>query len=193
MRRTTVAAIITAGLLLTTTACTGDEITSTPSKTGAAEAPTKQADAEPEAEPTKATVAKAGDTITLKGTEDDLKVDAVLKKWDANAKPGDEYTEPSAGKRFVAAQFQLTNTGTAPYTDSPANGAQVADADGQRFSSTFAEVANGPAMTSDANVPPGEKVLGWIVFEVPKASKIVTVQLALDSGFANQTGQWKVS
>ncbi|MGW1201611.1 hypothetical protein [Streptomyces cyaneofuscatus] len=53
--------------------------------------------------------------------------------------------------------------------DSPAIGAQVADADGQRFSSTFAEVANGPAMTSDANVPPGEKVLGWIVFEVTKA------------------------
>ncbi|MET9096222.1 DUF4352 domain-containing protein [Streptomyces cyaneofuscatus] len=191
MRRTTVAAIITAGLLLTATACTGDEITSTPSKTGAAEAPAEKA--EPEAEPAKATVAKTGDTITLKGTEDGLKVDAVLKKWDDNAQPGDEYTEASAGKRFVAAQFELTNTGTAPYADSPANGAQAADADGQRFSSTIAEVANGPAMTSDANVPPGEKVLGWIVFEVPKASEIVTVQLALDSGFANQTGQWKVS
>ncbi|MEU3836482.1 DUF4352 domain-containing protein [Streptomyces microflavus] len=193
MRRTTIAALITAGLLLTATACTGDEITSTPSKTGAAEAPAEQVEAEPEAEPTKAAAAKIGDTIALKGTDDGLKVDAVLKKWDANAKPGDEYTEASAGKRFVAAQFELTNTGTAPYSDSPANGAQVADADGQRFSSTFAEVANGPAMTSDANVPPGEKVLGWIVFEVPKASKIVTVQLALDSGFANQTGQWKIS
>ncbi|MEU8560187.1 hypothetical protein AB0C45_01700 [Streptomyces cyaneofuscatus] len=87
--RTTIAAIITAGLLpiatATATACAGDEITSTLSKTGAAEAPAEKADAEPE--PAAATVAKTGETITLKGTEDDLKVDAVLQRWDDNTDP----------------------------------------------------------------------------------------------------------
>lgn len=90
-------------------------------------------------------------------------------------------------------QFELTNTGTAVYSDSPSNGTQVADSDGQRFGPTFADVTAGPSMTSDAQVPPGEKALGYIVFEVPKASKIVTVQFTMNSGYADQTAQWKIS
>ncbi len=191
MRRTTIAAAITAGLLFTATACTDDDITTAPSKTGAAEKTT----AEPatEDEPTKATTAKVGDTITLKGQEDGEQVDATLKKLVDPAQPKDEFFGPEDGNRWVAAQFELTNTGKAPYTDSPSNGAQIADADGQRFDATFADTKAGPSMTSDAKVPPGEKVLGWITFELPKGSKIVTVQFGLNSGFAEQTGQWKVS
>ncbi|MGW5928066.1 DUF4352 domain-containing protein [Streptomyces anulatus] len=194
MRRTTIAAVIAAGMLFTATACTDDDITTAPSKTGAAEKPASSEPAEaPEEEPTKATVAKVGDTITLKGQEDGEQVDAVLKKLVDPAAPADEFFGPEDGSRWVAAQFELTNTGTKPYADSPSNGAQVADADGQRFSATFADTKAGPSMTSDAKVPPGEKVLGWITFEVPKASKVVTVQFGLNSGFADQTGQWKVS
>ncbi|MEV7112352.1 DUF4352 domain-containing protein [Streptomyces anulatus] len=191
MRRTTaIAAVLTAGLLLTATACTDDDITTKPSKTGAAEQPATEP---AEDEPTKATVAKIGDTITLKGQEDGEQVDAVLKKLVDPATPADEFFGPEDGSRWVAAQFELTNTGTKPYADSPSNGAQVADADGQRFSATFADTKAGPSMTSEAKVPPGEKVLGWITFEVPTASKVVTVQFGLNSGFADQTGQWKVS
>ncbi|MEU2901333.1 DUF4352 domain-containing protein [Streptomyces globisporus] len=192
MRRTTViAAVLTAGLLFTATACTEDDITTAPSKTGAAE----ETAAEPAAEdePTKATVAKVGDTITLKGQEDGEQVDATLKKLVDPAQPKDEFFAPEDGNRWVAAQFELTNTGTKPYADSPSNGAGVADADGQRFQATFADTKAGPSMTSDAKVPPGEKALGWITFEVPKGSKIVTVQFGLNSGFADQTGQWTVS
>ncbi|MEU5036572.1 DUF4352 domain-containing protein [Streptomyces rubiginosohelvolus] len=192
MRRTTaIAAVLTAGLLLTATACTDDDITTAPSKTGAAEKTTAEPAAEDE--PTKATVAKVGDTITLKGQEDGEQVEATLKKLVDPAQPKDEFFAPEDGNRWVAAQFELTNTGTKPYSDSPSNGAQVADADGQRFQATFADTKAGPSMTSDAKVPPGEKVLGWITFEVPKASKVVTVQFGLNSGFAEQTGQWKVS
>ncbi|MFE2294767.1 DUF4352 domain-containing protein [Streptomyces sp. NPDC059452] len=191
MRRTIIAAIAAAGLLLTATGCTDDEITTEPTKTGAAEKPKNAEPTEEEAQES-SKAAKVGDTIALKGNEGE-KVDAVLKKWVDNAKSADEFFSPADGKRWVAAQFELTNTGKKPYVDSPSNGAQVADADGQRFPATFADVADGPSMTSDANVPPGEKVLGWIVFEVPKASKVVSVQFALSSGFANQTGQWNVS
>ncbi|MZF56930.1 DUF4352 domain-containing protein [Streptomyces sp. SID5594] len=193
MRRTTIATIATAALLLTATACTGDDITTKPTKTGAA-APEASTPAEaPEDEPTKATVAKVGDTITLKGQEDGEQVDATLKKLIDPAEPKDEFFTPEDGNRWVAAQFELTNTGTKPYADSPSNGAQVADADGQRFQATFADTKAGPSMASEAKVPPGEKVLGWITFEVPKASKITTVQFGLNSGFADQTGQWRVS
>ncbi|MEV5680980.1 DUF4352 domain-containing protein [Streptomyces sp. NPDC052179] len=191
MRRTTTA-IAAAGLLFTLAACQ-DTITTEPSKSSAAETPAKSSAPAAEPQPTKARVAKVGDAIALKGNEDGEKVDAVLKKWVINAKPADDFSEPQPGTKWVAAQFELTNTGTAPYADSPSNGAQVADADGQRFQATFAEITAGPSMTSGAKVPPGEKALGWIVFEVPKASKISTVQFALNSGFAEQTGQWAVS
>ncbi|NDZ63576.1 DUF4352 domain-containing protein [Streptomyces cyaneofuscatus] len=189
MRRTTIATIA-ATMLFSITACTGDEITTAPTKTGAADKP---AASEPADAPEPAKDAKVGDTITLKGQEDGEQVDAVLKKIVDPAPPKDEFFSPEDGNRWVAAQFELTNTGTKPYADSPANGAQVADADGQRFPATFADTKAGPSMTSDAKVPPGEKVLGWITFEVPKASKITTVQFGLNSGFADQTGQWKVS
>lgn len=189
MRRTTIAAIAAVGMLFTATACTDDEITTAPSKTGAAD---EAASSEPAEAPEPAKDAKVGDTIALEGQEDE-QVDAVLKKWVDNAKPADEFFKPGKGNRWVAAQFELTNTGKVIYTDSPSNGAQVADADGQRFQATFADVSAGPSMTSDAKVPPGEKVLGWIVFEVPEGSKISTVQFALNSGFADKTGQWKVS
>ncbi|MFC8658090.1 DUF4352 domain-containing protein [Streptomyces parvus] len=192
MRRTTIAAIAVVGMMFTATACTDDDITTAPSKTGAAEQPAAEQAEAPEEEP-KETVAKVGDTITLKGQEDGEQVDATLKKIVDPATSADEFFGPEDGNRWVAAQFELTNTGKAPYADSPSNGAQVADADGQRFQATFGDTKAGPSMTSDAKVPPGEKVLGWITFEVPKASKIVTVQFGLNSGFAEQTGQWKVS
>ncbi|WP_103510135.1 DUF4352 domain-containing protein [Streptomyces sp. SM13] len=193
MRRSTIiSAIAAVGILLTATACTDDEITTKPAKTGsAAEAPAASSEAAEAPEPAKD--AKVGDTITLKGQDDGEQVDAVLKKVVDPAPSADEFFGPEDGNRWIAAQFELTNTGKAPYSDSPSNGAQVADADGQRFQATFADTSAGPSMTSDAKVPPGEKVLGWITFEVPKASKIVTVQFGLNSGFAEQTGQWKVS
>ncbi|MFE3387340.1 DUF4352 domain-containing protein [Streptomyces anulatus] len=194
MRRTTIAAIAAAGMLFAATACTDDEITTAPTKTGAAEKPASTEPGEAlEEEPSKATVAKVGDTITLKGQEDGEQVAAILKKVVDPAQPKDEFFTPADGNRWIAAQFELTNTGKKPYADSPSNGAQVADADGQRFQSTFADTKAGPSMTSDAKVPPGEKVLGWVTFEVPKNSKIVTVQFGLNSGFADQTGQWTVS
>ena len=78
------------------------------------------------------------------------------------------------------------------YADSPSNGAKAADSEGQRFDAWFGEISAGPAMSSDVSLPKGEKALGWIVFEVPKDSKIVSVQFGMNSGFSNQTGQWSV-
>lgn len=192
MRRA-ITSLISAGLLLTATACLGDsEVTTKPNKTAASsEAESSKAPAEKA--PDKPQVAKVGDTITLAGNEEGLKVDATLKKWLDPAKGSDEFNKPQAGKRWVAAQFELVNKGTIVYDDSPSNGTQVADTEGQRFTAWYGEIAAGPQMASGAKVPPGDKVLGWIVYEVPKNSKITTVQFGLNSGFAEQTGQWSVS
>lgn len=182
---------LTAATLLALTACSvGEEtVTTKPKKTTSKTAEDKPATKAPEKKPETAAV---GDTLTLKGIEDGEQLDVTLKKWLPTAKPGTEYDVPQDGKRWAAAQFELVNTGSKVYADSPPNGAQVADSEGQRFNSWFGEISAGPAMSSDVSLPKGDKALGWIVFEVPKDSKIVSVQFAMNSGFSDQTGQWSV-
>lgn len=135
--------------------------------------------------------AKVGDTIGLTGFEDD-KLDVTVVKVVDPAKPGDEFTEPESGKRFVGIQFKLTNTGNKAYADSPANGAQITDEQGQQFQPTFADISAGPSMSSDVRLKPGASALGYITFEVPKGSKAATVQFTMSSGMADQTGEWKL-
>ncbi|MFE0703565.1 DUF4352 domain-containing protein [Streptomyces sp. NPDC058872] len=184
--------VATAALATTLTACvsTGD-LTTTPAKRPTAPAASATTAGAPEEEAA-GKEASIGDTLTLKGIEDGEQLAATLKKWADPAESKDEFTEPQDGMRWVAAQFELVNTGTAVYDDSPSNGAQVADTEGQRFTSTFGDITAGPSMASAVKLPKGEKALGWIVFEVPKTSKIASIQFTMNSGFADHTGQWAV-
>ncbi|WP_413797101.1 DUF4352 domain-containing protein [Streptomyces iranensis] len=196
------AALTAAILCLPLTACGGskddDSISTKPkaesssqaAPTGEAAEPADAAETVPPSEKPKA--ARIGDTITLSGQDDGEKLDVTMEKWLDPAKSADEFTTPAAGKRWVAVQIQLTNTGTTTYSDSPSNCVQAADTDGQRFDSTFGDITAGPQMTSDLKLPAGDKALGWVVIEVPKASKVATLQFTMNSGFADQTGQWKI-
>ncbi|MFI1165081.1 DUF4352 domain-containing protein [Streptomyces sp. NPDC020801] len=188
-----VAAVAAAGIgAFGLTACnTGDTVTSKPkARKSAGKSSGKQPAARKTATPD---VAEVGDTIALKGMDDGSKLDVTVVKVADPAKAGDEFTTPESGKRFVGVQFKLVNTGTVTYGDSPGNGAQITDADGQQFASTIADITAGPSMSSDVKLKPGAKALGWIVFEVPKGSKAATVQFTMDSGMADQTGEWKLS
>lgn len=182
---------LTAAALLALTACgVGEETVNTKPKTAASKDAATEETTDKPAEKEKA--AAVGDTLTLKGIEDGEQLDVTLKRWLPTAKPATEFDIPQDGKRWAAAQFELVNTGSKVYADSPQNGAKAADSQGQRFDSWFGEISAGPAMSSDVSLPKGEKALGWIVFEVPKDSKIVSVQFGMNSGFSDQTGQWAV-
>lgn len=152
----------------------------------AAEDTAEETPAEPE-------VAKVGDTIALTGTEDGAKLDVTVVKVADDAKSSVEGFVPDDGNRWIGVQFKLVNTGSVAYSDSPANGTQVYDAEGQQFGPTFADITAGPSMSSDVNLKPGAKALGWITFEAPKNAKVATVHFAMDSGFADQVGEWKLS
>ncbi|GAB2896371.1 hypothetical protein GCM10027074_74860 [Streptomyces deserti] len=189
---TALAAVAALGL----TACgsgDGDEVVDEPKAQASAKADGGEKK-KPAAERTSAApaVAKVGDTLALKGMEDGSALDVTVVKVVDNAESSDEFFKPESGKRWIGVQFQLLNTGTKAYADSPGNGAQIADDQGQQFQSTFADITAGPSMSSDVRLKPGAKALGWIVFEVPKASKAATVQFAMDSGFAEQVGEWKL-
>lgn len=192
MRRTTLAAT-TAALCLTLAACTGTEpeVSTKPDPK-----PTPTASSEAPAETPATTEAPApeaagiGDAITLKGLEDGEQISVTIKKVSDPAQPAEEFFTPEDGKRWIGLQVEIVNSGTAVYDDSPSNGMQVADADGQRFGGVIAEIKAGPAMAAGVTLKPGAKALGWEVFEVPKNSKIDTVQFGMNSGFSDQTGEW---
>ncbi|MBL3669678.1 DUF4352 domain-containing protein [Streptomyces sp. M2CJ-2] len=189
------AAVAAAVGALTLTACdTGSTVVDKPKDNAAAPADSgKDAAKEKSKEKSEAPeVAKVGDTLTLEGFEEGSKLDVTVVKVADPAKSADEFMEPASGKRFVGVQFQLVNTGEAAYSDSPSNGAQVADSEGQQFDATFGDITAGPSMASSLKLKPGAKGLGWIVFEVPEAAKVDTVQFTMDSGFADKTGEWKL-
>jgi hypothetical protein len=190
-RAHTIAALTTISLLALTACAAEDSVNTTPKAT-ASKAAEKKSTEPAEEKPAEDKVAAVGDTLTLKGFEDGEQLDATLKKWLPTAEGADEFNVPTDGKRWAAAQFELVNTGSKVYADSPSNGAKAIDGEGQQFDSWFGEIAAGPAMSSDVNLAKGAKTLGWIVFEVPKDSKLTTVQFGMNSGMAEQTGQWTV-
>jgi hypothetical protein len=190
----TAAAVAAAVGALTLAACnTGSTVVDKPKDNAAASAASGKDTAKEKSDaPEAAKVAKVGDTLTLEGFEEGSELDVTVVKVADPAKSADEFMQPASGKRLVGVQFQIVNTGEVAYSDSPSNGAQVADSEGQQFSATFGDITAGPSMASSLKLKPGAKGLGWIVFEVPEAAKVDTVQFAMDSGFADKTGEWKL-
>jgi hypothetical protein len=138
--------------------------------------------------PTPDDVAKVGSTITLAGNDDALQMAATLLAVKDPAHAASEWMAPDAGNRYVAVRVSLRNTGSIAYDDSPSNGAVVVDSQDQSYDASMADVIE-PGLGSP-KIAVGKRRVGWITFEVPKRAKLVTFQLTLDSGFAEQTGEW---
>ncbi|MFG2906350.1 DUF4352 domain-containing protein [Kitasatospora sp. NPDC048286] len=187
--RRTAALLLGAALVtLTATACdsTGGASVSTEAKpTAAAGAGTKAADS------AKAP-AKLGDTIALKGMDKGNTADVTAVKVVDPAESASEYLKPAEGKHYVAVQFQIKATGAQAYGEVPASSAKVVDAQGQAYGPNLEETKAGPAFQTPTNIAPGETGKGFVTFEVPDGTKLDKVQFALDNGFSNQAGQWKL-
>ena len=137
--------------------------------------------------------AKIGSVITLSGNDSGEQMAVTVTKVISSASPGDEITAAPAGDRLYAVQFRLHDTGSAAYSDSPSNGAEVVDSAGQSYQASITDTAAGcTTFPASENIAPGSSGLGCIVFEVPNAAKVTAVQFTLDSGMGPQTGQWSV-
>jgi hypothetical protein len=158
---------------------------------------TGQAAASPSVSASKAAkpggAAKVGSTITLAGNGSGERMAVTVTKIYRHAQPASSFDAPDTGDRLVAVQFRLTDTGSAAYSDSPSNGAEVVDASGQSYQSAIENAANCPSFPGIENIAPGASGLGCVVFEVPQAAVMTKVQFTLDSGMGPQTGQWNVS
>jgi hypothetical protein len=134
--------------------------------------------------------AGVGDSITLTSTDGGKIKVKLLRVLDPVA--GGEYEQPAAGKRYVGIELQLTNVGDKTYKDSPSNGATVLYGDDRQASATL--MIDGPCASggfaSDARISPGSKRKGCIPFEITTSRKPKGFQFALDSGFADEGGEW---
>lgn len=178
-------------LCLGVAACGTPTITDTADTTAEKEAaiskPSQSAEAaEPEPEP-----AKVGSVITLAGAND-AKIAVKLSKVIPTAKSAAEFINPSAGKRFYGIELVLKNNGQNPYEDAPMNGAKIVDDEGQQYSPTIVDLQGGVPLNGTVTISPGDVRKGLIGFEVPKQAKIVKLQFALDSGYADQKAEWAI-
>lgn len=100
---------------------------------------------------------------------------------------------PRKGERFFAALFVLKNLGRTPYDDSPTFGAKAVDTQGHGYDPTVVSVAAGPGFPKVVRMARGQAKAGYIVFAVPRWTRIASVRYALNGGIASDVGEWRVS
>jgi hypothetical protein len=137
--------------------------------------------------------AKVGDTLTLNGSNSGeslaVTVDGVMDPLTVG--PDDQ---ADSGQRFVGVQITLKNVGSSAYSDSPSNGATLlSDSNEQAQSQIVTGGPCGNGFQSSVNIAPGDTQQGCIPFEMPNGQSPNTFQFTLNSGFANQTGQWSLA
>jgi hypothetical protein len=141
----------------------------------------------------KAGPAKLGDAITIKGQEKGSAAQVTAVRYVATVKATDGFSTPAAGNRYAAVQFIVKNTGTVSYDDAPSNGAKVSDSENQQYDVALLEKSSaGQGLPFLLKLAPGGTAKGFLVFEVPTAAKIVSVQFSQASGFA-ETAEWKIA
>jgi hypothetical protein len=101
--------------------------------------------------------------------------------------PGSEFFQPNAANRFVAIRVELRNVGGALYLDTTSNGAKV-DAGSRLRRASILDAAE-PGLNRP-RLRFGDRKTGTLSFELPKAARIRTFRLTLDSGFGPETGIW---
>lgn len=131
--------------------------------------------------------AAIGDTLTLEGFEG-LTMDVTLTEIDRRLEVDEEFDMGS----YVGVRLTLTNTGDAAYDDSPSNGATLVTEDDQQLSSTILFEDADCSGAESARIAPGDTREVCVVFEREEGQGLRLFQFALDSGFAEQTGEWEL-
>ncbi|HWC35254.1 MAG TPA: DUF4352 domain-containing protein [Mycobacteriales bacterium] len=133
-------------------------------------------------------------SLNLAGTVPGQRIRVTLTRVVSDARPTDAFMDsPGAGKRLLAAQFRITNTGSQVYVDSPTNGAFAYDSKGHKYRATFLFEAlrEGRIFDSAVSLQTGGSATGFIAFDVPTNATITKIEFSENSGFG-QKGDWPV-
>lgn len=130
--------------------------------------------------------AHVGDSVRVKGKEVGRHLQVVLNAYVDPAVSVEKNFAPAAGKRWVAASMSFVNVGGASYG---ALGRMWAlDGAGQRHAVVpTGELTTGKPLVFDS-LAVGERVEGWVVFEIPENTRIVRLQYQDANMQANSGG-----
>jgi uncharacterized protein DUF4352 len=135
--------------------------------------------------------ATIGGTLTLTGNDRESMAVIVDGVMDPLQVGPDDQADP--WQRFVGIQITLKNVGLVADSDSPSNGATLLSNTNEQAQGQI--VSGGPCgndFQSSANIAPGDTQQGCIPFEMQNGQTPTTFQFTLNSGFADQTGQWSL-
>ncbi|MGW1998135.1 hypothetical protein [Embleya sp. NPDC001921] len=132
-----------------------------------------------------------GQPVTITRGEDSIELTAV-KVVDPATTDGFSATVTSA-QRVIAVQWRLGAPGTKTMSEYPGMQSGVYDDQGQRYSADYIrKVTAGPKYPDGAAVRPGDHVVGYIAYVVPKDAKIVKIEFAPGLGLAQNTATWTI-
>ncbi len=134
-----------------------------------------------------------GDAATLAGEKSGERLEATLMAYKEALSVG-EYDKPDSGMKYVGVILKLRNVGTAPYSDSPSNGATILTASGQHGKTTI--IGSGECsedFDSSVKIAPGESQEGCIPFELPEEDAAARFQWTPASGFGEETAEWTIA
>ncbi|MFD0472727.1 DUF4352 domain-containing protein [Nonomuraea thailandensis] len=169
-----------------------------PSAEGPAEPATRpseepaQETAAPRADDDDPLTSRPGGTVTLTGLESGSKMAVTLNQIYHDAAPTADGAQPRPGNRLAAVQLTLTNKGRVVYNDAPMNGAVLIDSGSQQYPFSISRVEQGLPFHWMTSIKPGDSLKGTVVFEVPEDAELVRFQFALNSGYAQQRGEWSL-
>ncbi len=137
---------------------------------------------------TTAAASDFGPPVTLK-TLSGEPLEVTLLQLEDPAESDVGALEPAEGRRYMAAELRIANTGSQEYDDTPSNGADVVDTEGVEWAASVFDPVD-PGFGS-LTIPAGETVTAWISFEVPEGATLETLKFATNSGFGGLT-RWSL-
>lgn len=201
------ATVVLAAALVACGGSGGDDAKSgrTKAPAGSGETAMPGGDRTPEAAPSsrQSGGAKLGDTLSLEGranlgSSGNVTADITLNQYEDHAKPALEAFHAEVGHRLVAANFTMVSTGDATYGDTGNMGAKVVDSTGKVYAAKPGYPTLGDDLGLVLNLEPGEKLTGWVIFDVPGSAKITAVEYEMNAAglglnLDERAGKWTLA
>jgi hypothetical protein len=150
---------------------------------------------------TKARQAASSSRKTVPGIGTTLKVLNQHKQYESvkliavtdPAQPGDSFTTPDSGKRFVGVQLQITNQSKGTDSDDANNNTSIIGSNEQVYSADVSTLAGCTNFNNGTyTLTQGATEVGCVSFQLPMGVAVAEVAYNPDSGFSTNNGFWKV-
>ncbi|MFG1701088.1 DUF4352 domain-containing protein [Nonomuraea sp. NPDC049309] len=134
-----------------------------------------------------------GGTIALQATDPGLKVTVTVNRVIDPATPAGDFLKPEAGKKLVAVELTLANTGQTDYDDTPLVSAWLIDHENHQYTPGLDRIREGQAFGGSVSISGGDSRKGVVVFEVPQTARPAKLQYAIKGGLGSQRAEWTLA